>query len=145
MADILIVCTGNTCRSPMAEYLLRALLHKQGVASQFHISSAGLACYPGVPISENALLVLKERGIDASGHVSHPVTLQLITNADRIYVMTEAHRRAIIQAVPETAEKIIVLSVQDPYGMPLERYQECADQIETYFKTELPVLLAMSD
>ena len=142
MFSILIVCTGNTCRSPMAEYLLRELLKKQSAGESFTVQSAGLACYPGDPISENARLVLAERSIDASGHLSRPVSAQAVLSADRIYVMTEAHRQAIAEALPEAADRLYVLGVSDPYGMPVEAYRACAEQIEAYFVSELPQLLS---
>lgn len=145
MYCILIVCTGNTCRSPMAEYLLRELLDKQGAADRFIIQSAGLACIPGDSISENALVVLQERGINAAGHRAQPLTVEAVKAADHLYVMTDSHRNMIVSAVPAAAEKISVLGVSDPYGMPLAAYRDCAEQIVSYFTAALPQLLSAAD
>lgn len=145
MKKILFVCTGNTCRSPMAAYLLRDLLQKEGMAADVLIESAGLAAEPGDPISENAALALRERGISAEGHRAKQLTLPLVEQADLIYVMTEAHRQAIIRAVPAADEKIRVLQVPDPYGMDLYAYRECLKKLEDVLKKQLPDILSGKD
>ncbi len=136
MEHILFVCTGNTCRSPMAEYLLRDMAKKAGMSGQLEIASAGISACDGEPISENAAEVLLERNIDANRHQAKRVSPAFIDWADRIYVMTEAHRRMIISVVPEAAAKLKVMQVSDPYGGGLDIYRQCLREIEAFLKQE---------
>ncbi len=143
---VLLVCTGNTCRSPMAETLLRAQLGERfdhlfdakkpppAVAL-----SAGLSAYPGGAASPEAVTVMSNRGLNLKDHQSRPLTQRLLRQADLILTMTASHRHAIIQRWPEAAAKTYLLSkngrdVADPYGGPLPAYAACADEIEGFLK-----------
>ncbi len=145
MRKILFVCTGNTCRSPMAAYLLRDMLQKQGVSQQVLVESAGLAAYAGDPISDHAASALRERGIHADAHRAKPLNPLLLEQADLIYVMTEAHKQAIVQAMPETAGKIRVLHISDPYGLDITAYRACLDELEHILQEQLPEILSGKD
>ncbi len=136
MKNILFVCTGNTCRSPMAEYLLREMAKKAGLGENFTIASAGIAAGVGEPISKNAGAVLRERAIDPSRHIARPLNPTMVTKADRIYVMTEAHQQTILAAMPQMAEKIKIMRISDPYGGDIKVYRQCLQEIETYLKAE---------
>lgn len=145
----IFICTGNTCRSPMAEALFRKMLaEKLGCPDDelldrgYTIVSAGLAAYPGSPASSEAVRLLKEEGIDLSSHESQPVTEELLYHCDHILTMTHSHLDAILSSLPELSGKVQLLSnsgkdVSDPIGAGLAEYQHCRDEIRGYLKTLL--------
>ncbi len=139
---VLLVCTGNTCRSPMAEALMRQKLADRlgcGVDELEDcgvlVSSAGIAAMSGGRPSPEAAQVMAARGIDITSHTSQPLTDRLVRYSDLIITMTRGHREAVLAQWPEAAARTAVLSAQsidvaDPIGGPLETYQACADQID---------------
>lgn len=133
---IALVCTGNTCRSPMAEVLLRKRLRDQtGSEQAVNVVSAGIAAFQGDVASGPAVEIMQQRGLDLSAHRSQPMTEQLLQMADIVLTMTRGHRDAILARFPEAAPRIHTLRVDggdiaDPVGAPLEVYQQCADQID---------------
>ncbi len=139
--SIVLVCTGNTCRSPMAEALLKRQLDQRLGNSPSgtiipHVTSVGLAAMPGEPASLQAVEVMKERGLDISDHSSQPFGEQIIRSADLILTMTQSHRNAILTRWPEAQSRVHTLrhdgrDITDPVGAPVEIYQACADQIES--------------
>ena len=126
---IIFVCTGNTCRSPMAEALFKANL-TEDERSKIEVKSYGLAAFGGDSASQNAIEVMNERNIDISTHRSTPLSQFAVDNADLIVTMTDSHTNALLSiGVPN--DKIITLDISDPFGGSLDDYRHCADEIET--------------
>ncbi len=144
--NILLVCTGNTCRSPMAEGLLKkriadacgcepAKLDEAGVS----VNSAGVAAMPGARASSQAVETMRGYEIDLAGHSSQPVTERLVQNADLILTMTEGHRQALLAQYPTAVNRTYTVArgtgdISDPIGLPVEFYQRCAEQIDEHLK-----------
>lgn len=141
---VMFVCTGNTCRSPMAEALFRKhLAEKIGKPADdledygYRILSAGTFAGLGGPASENAGIVMKERGCDLTNHMSRPVTADLLAQSDRVYGMTESHVQVLCEVDAERGgdtrriQLLAIENVSDPIGSDVDGYRQCADEIET--------------
>jgi protein-tyrosine phosphatase len=138
---IVFVCTGNTCRSPLAEALCKKRLAERlgGTPEElpqrgFHVLSAGLAAVNGGSAAAEAVEVAREYGADLSGHRSQPLTAKLLTQADYLIPMTQGHVRALAGEYPRLGPKPRLLSpagedIPDPIGYDQEVYRECARQI----------------
>jgi len=115
--NILFVCSGNSCRSPMAAALFGKLLAgKLGCEPEdlrgigYTIHSAGTGAFGGGWASANAIAAMEERGLDISGHVSRPVTAEMVREADRIYALSSSHIHRLIDWDPEIEEKVRLLT-----------------------------------
>jgi RpiB/LacA/LacB family sugar-phosphate isomerase len=139
MKTILFVCTGNVCRSPMAEGLFRNAVKGRG---GFRVMSAGVGAVDGQAPSGAAIRVMQEIGIDISGQRSRMLTAQWVEQADYIFGMTRGHVESIALLYPQATEKTFLLrefddtldafekDVPDPIGGSVEVYRDCRDQIE---------------
>src|SRR6266581_5721663 len=139
MKTILFVCTGNICRSPMAEGLFRHVVKGR---NDFRVLSAGVGAVDGLPPSEHAVRALRELGIDISRQRSRMLTADLVQQADYIFGMTHSHVDAITLLYPQASEKTFLLrefdetldtyenDISDPIGGSYEIYRSCRDQIE---------------
>ena len=132
--NILFVCTGNSCRSVMAEGYFKYLIADE--AEGFLVGSAGVGAMDGYPPSTETLRVMREEGIDVSGHRSRKITTAMVRTADKIFVMEVMHKEAIVQHWPEAGEKVHLLTeystdqfqrsleidIPDPIRMPENFY-----------------------
>ena len=139
MKTILFVCTGNVCRSPMAEGILRQALQGR---SDYRVISAGLGAMEGQPPSPYAVQAVRELGIDISNQRSRMLAPELVEQADYIFGMTHSHIDTVILLYPHAAEKTFLLrefdetldlfekDISDPIGGSYDIYLNCRDQIE---------------
>ena len=130
MRTVVFICTGNICRSAMAEAVARTRLAERGV--QFE--SAGLYALSGTPASDHAATAVAEMGSDASDHEARPITREMAEGADNIYVMTRAHREALLHMGADLEDKVELLDpagadIPDPFGQDLEVYRAVRDRI----------------
>lgn len=150
LKNVLFVCTGNTCRSPMAEALFRELVKER---ADYQVSSAGVAAAPGMPASKHSAALLKERGLDLASFQSRMLNLKILEQATHVFAMSSHHMAAIVDEFPQQADKIYLVSefaaedelrgkdVSDPFGQGRFAYEETLVALEKV----LPSLLAYID
>lgn len=169
---VLFVCSGNTCRSSMAEALLRKMLGgDEGRSSGIMVSSAGTGALPGDPASENAIKAMQVEGIDLTGHRATRLDKQMALEADLILTMTSRHKEMVLGLVPEAKGRVFTLKefaagstnpgsggwsdsrpdgssqglnfdIADPFGGPLEEYLKVAGELKDLLKRSLPGITA---
>ena len=137
MKTVLFICTGNTCRSPMAECLFNALARTKGVRA----ASAGLCAPDGAPASEGALFAMRRRGLSLEGHRARTVTREMLEGADLAVCMGQSHLIALRARFPGLSTPLRAFDdppVSDPYGGDAAAYERAACDIAR----QLPALLA---
>ena len=138
--NILFVCTGNICRSPLAEGLLKQLI-KRSPINNLEIGSAGLAALPGNVASFNAVRVAQENSISLEEHRARLVSQELVDDADLILVMEPRQQQHLLSLNSDAADKVLLLrhfarygsrerGINDPYGLNLEAYRFCFEDIK---------------
>lgn len=138
--QILVVCTGNTCRSPLGEVLLRSHLAATPSLAHVTVASAGTNAWSGTPASEGSYLVALERGLDLSAHRATALTIDMVRRADLILTMGRSHATAVMamggagktHTVVEYAGRGADLpaDVADPIGGEVEDYRYTADMLD---------------
>lgn len=136
----------------MAEYLFLHLAEEAGRKEDFIVRSAGVAALINDPAASQAIQVLGQRGITSiQEHKSTPIHDELVEGADLILTMTQRHKEVLLQCYPDAAGKVFTLKeytktsdtgpeqgdnldIDDPYGQPVEVYEQCAVELETYLK-----------
>ena len=142
--SVLFVCTGNSCRSVMAESILRKRLYELG-KDGIDVRSAGVRALNGLPSSNETIEVMKEEGVDVSDYRTKNITADMIKKADLILAMEPVHKDEILALVPEAGSKTYLLkeyggsstfnpkgfSIHDPIGKPIDEYRITRDEIKT--------------
>lgn len=135
--NILFVCTGNTCRSPMAEVILKTK------RPHYHVLSAGIHAQDGAPMNEMAKQTVAKHQLKEA-HASQVMTSELMTWADYVFTMTSAHKLVLEMAFPRHTDSIFTLKeftkedvdttvdIPDPYGGTLEMYEQTFQALEEY-------------
>ncbi|MDD5428440.1 MAG: low molecular weight protein arginine phosphatase [Candidatus Omnitrophica bacterium] len=142
--SVLFVCTGNSCRSVMAEGLMKKRLKELGKTS-ITVSSAGVRAITGFPPTYETVEVMKQSGVDLNDFKSTAMSKELIEAADLILVMSRSHKEDVVKCVPSADSKTFLLreygrtegspkpdvvDIPDPIGLPVSSYKECLDMIK---------------
>ena len=141
---ILIVCVGNICRSPTAEFLLR---HRLGDSRGMHVSSAGLSAMEGYAMDTTSLALLQEHGVNGEEHCARQLNNAMLRQSDLILAMEKSHVAAIVRMAPEASGKVFLLdrwldgrNIPDPYRQQRPAYEHVYALIAQGVNSWLPYL-----
>lgn len=149
MKTVTVVCTGNICRSPMAEGLLRERLARAGFGGKVRVISRGVASLDGEPASGTGVQLLLERGINIKAHRAATLTESDLKRSDLVLVMEESHRRVIRSFAPHSLPRVLLWTeldngsgdVADPYLRGVDAYKSTLDLLETHLNAGWETLL----
>ena len=131
--DVLLVCVGNICRSPMAEAVMQNALSGRAKIS---VTSAGIGALEEHPAAEHSVALMADRGFDISGHRGRQLTKEIIAEADLILVMESGHKREVLLQDPTARGKVYRLcewqdeDIPDPYQQPIESFKKALASID---------------
>lgn len=137
---ILLVCSGNTCRSAMAEAIVRNLIESGSYPEDWTVESAGISAVDGDPATDNAVAVLAELGLDLAGHRARTLTPEMVSQADTILAMERRHLQRILELDPLAASRACLLAgsdIADPFGGGVEVYRYARDEIRSSIAARL--------
>lgn len=154
MKKIMFVCTGNICRSAMAEKMLMKMLIECGKEKEYLIYSSGVFAYEGQAATQKAIEAAAEKNVDLTKHRAKNVTDIDTYDMDLILCMTGAHKLQVRHRFPKLFDKVYTLKeyvvydngdnkdidIQDPYGFEIETYRKCINEIESCLKKLLDIL-----
>lgn len=151
MPSILFICTANICRSPMASALFQKICIEKNDQHSWRVESAGTWSRDGDPAAEGIKTVMNSKGIDLSAHRSRLIQKEILEQFDLILTMERGHKEALHVEFPSVANRIYLLSemvgqnfdIEDPYGGPMDGYENTANEIETILRDGFNTILSL--
>ncbi|MDR0595339.1 MAG: hypothetical protein LBF94_01390 [Puniceicoccales bacterium] len=149
---ILIVCTGNTCRSPLVEAIVADYLEKSALKNKFIVSSGGISAQSGEPAHHYATQIARELGLSLEGHITRKVDRHLLDESDLVLCMTDAHKFLLLHNFEGLLKKCFTLAecvsfydIGDPYGRGIDAYRKIAADVKNLLPNLMEFLMKFFD